>query len=205
MDAGERLVGRHGVDGVTLRDIALLAEQANSNVIQYHFKDKSGLIGAILEDRIQRRENLRCKRLEALKAAGKGNDPRALLAILWLPTLAFRDENGEYLFCRFVLQCMLQADFAAQYPLYERYDAFSRRTKAKEGDHKGLSELMALLRTHYKKLPPEVFSRRLMALSLMFISCAVEFDNARAQGPKDAELDAEPILDMAIAAMAAPT
>jgi AcrR family transcriptional regulator len=50
IDTGEKLFGQHGFDGISLREIAVAAGQANSNVVQYHFTNKNGLIMAISED-----------------------------------------------------------------------------------------------------------------------------------------------------------
>jgi len=192
IDAGERLVSRWGVEGVALREIASLAGQSNSNVVQYHFGDKKGLIQAIFEDRVGQLESLRSEGLEALKAAGRPHDARELLSLLWLPSLSFRDEEGGYVFCRFQLQCWLQPEYMSHSPVGERYQGSV------------LAEIVVLLREHYRAVPAELFSRRLAALSLMFISCAVEFDSARTQMSGEAEFDAGPLLDMAVVALAAP-
>jgi AcrR family transcriptional regulator len=192
IEAGERLVSRSGVEGVALREIAALAGQSNSNVVQYHFGDKKGLIQAIFEDRVGRLETLRSEGLAALKAAGLGRDARALLSLLWLPSLTFRDDEGSYVFCRFQLQCWLQPEYMSHSPVGERYQGSV------------LAEIVALLREHYRTAPADLFSRRLAALSLMFISCAVEFDSARTQAPGEAEFDAGLLLDMAVTALAAP-
>jgi AcrR family transcriptional regulator len=192
MKAAEQLVSRRGVEGVTLREIAVLAGQANSNVVQYHFKDKQGLIDSILDDRMRRREKMRHDRLEALKALGKQGDPRELLAILWLPTLIFRDEGGDYVFCRFLLQCWLQPDILNHHPITERYGGSA------------LVEIVQQLRASCRDVPPDLFDRRLSALSLMFISCVVEFNNTGEHRRKNAEFDAGPLLDMAVVALSAP-
>jgi AcrR family transcriptional regulator len=191
MDAAERLVSRRGVEGVTLREIAVLAGQANSNVVQYHFKDKRGLIQAVVDDRMRRREKMRHEGLAALKALGKETDPRELLAILWLPSLIFRDESGDYVFCRFLLQCWLQPDILDHNPIVERYEGSA------------LVEIVQLLRKSCRDVPPKVFDRRLSALSLMFISCVVEFNNTGEHRLRNAEFDPAPLLDMAVVALAA--
>ena len=48
LDAAERLFGRHGVDAVSLREIAVAAGSSNHFVVQYHFGDKARLIREIL-------------------------------------------------------------------------------------------------------------------------------------------------------------
>jgi AcrR family transcriptional regulator len=197
MDVGEVIIGRHGVEGVTLREIGLLAGQSNSNVVQYHFENKEGLISAILEDRVKRRETMRAEQLEGLKAQGLHDDPRRLLEILWLPSLSFRDKHGNHAFCRFMLQCRLHPECAARHPHDERFEGSV------------LIEIMQLFRKNFPHLPKEVFSQRFSALTLMFVSSVVEFDNfrqANGQGARGRGEDFDPrqIVDMAIAAFSAP-
>ena len=45
--AAERLFALHGIDGVSLRQIASEAGSANNSAVHYHFGSKEGLIGAI--------------------------------------------------------------------------------------------------------------------------------------------------------------
>jgi AcrR family transcriptional regulator len=202
MDAGEQLIGRHGFDGVTLRDIAQLAGQANSSVVQYHFKDKAGLIEAILDDRMQRREVLRKGCLDSLKAEGKENNPHLLLESLWAPSLAFKDEAGAHVFCHFALQCLLRADFHVRYPAHEVFETW-RTARGRKANNSVLAEVMELLQRYYAGIPLRVLSRRLSALSLMFISNVVEFDNTRPKSRVGTKFDLKPLLDMAIVALSA--
>ncbi len=43
------LFAKHGVDGVSLRQIVSAAGQANPSAVHYHFQNKDGLISAVLE------------------------------------------------------------------------------------------------------------------------------------------------------------
>jgi AcrR family transcriptional regulator len=203
MDAGEHLIGRHGFDGVTLRDISELAGQSNSSVVQYHFKDKSGLIEAILEDRMRRRESLRKERLDALKTDGELSDPRRLLEAVWLPSLAFRDESGRYVSCHFALQCLLRTDFHERYPTYEVFEIW-RKPRRSTASNTALAEVLKHLQRPYAGIPLSVLARRLAALSLMFISNVVEFDNTPPKIRDAAKFDPKPFIDMAICALSAP-
>ena len=45
--AAEQLMARQGIDGVDLKDIQLAAGQRNRSAINYHFKDRTGLVRAI--------------------------------------------------------------------------------------------------------------------------------------------------------------
>jgi AcrR family transcriptional regulator len=49
IDAAEALFAEHGVDNVTMLDIARAAGQGNRNAPQYHFGDKAGIINAVLD------------------------------------------------------------------------------------------------------------------------------------------------------------
>jgi AcrR family transcriptional regulator len=188
VDAGEFLIGRRGIDGVTLNEIAELAGQPNSNVLQYHFRDKAGLIDAILEDRTRRVEALRLERLSALRASDKQIEARELLAALWMPTLTFKDQSNDHVFCRFLLQINLHPQFAP----HER------------GYSPLLVEIVTLLRDIYKQVPQQVFARRLFELTLMFIACAVELDNSFQSEWVDFRFDPESVIDMAVVALSAP-
>src|SRR5262245_26473913 len=73
IDVAEQLFSRLGIDAVSLREIATAAGQANSNVVQYHFQDKEGLVRAILLERANRIDAMRLTRLQALTASGKAD------------------------------------------------------------------------------------------------------------------------------------
>jgi AcrR family transcriptional regulator len=203
MDAGEQLIGRHGFDGVTLRDISELAGQANSSVVQYHFKDKSGLVEAILADRMRRRERLRKERFEALRVAGELSDPRRLVEAVWQPLLAFQDEAGRYVFCHFALQCLLRTDFHERYPAYEVFEIWHKPRRS-TASNSVLAEVLKCLQRHYVSTPLPVLARRLSALSLMFITNVVAFDNTPPKIRDAAKFGPKPFVDMAICALAAP-
>jgi AcrR family transcriptional regulator len=52
--AAERLFADHGVDGVSLRQIATAAGSANNSVVRYHFGSKEQLVQAVFEYRLPR-------------------------------------------------------------------------------------------------------------------------------------------------------
>lgn len=200
---GESLFGRHGIDGISLREIAAAADQANSNVVQYHFKDKAGLVSAILENRVPRMEALRAQCLRRLTADMQ--TPRELLKIQWLPTMAIRDPEGNHPFCRFLLQYMLQPN-VAQHPIAKLYAGSDWQGTIAGKDLSTLVKAMRLLRLHYEHLPRATFIRRISALSVMFLASVVEHDNVRLLGKRgvSSEFDIDPVLDMAIGALSAP-
>lgn len=192
MDVAEILIARHGVEGVSLRDIGLLAGQANSNVIQYHFESKIGLVFAILEDRNNKRESMRMSMLEELRSRNDISNPRKLIEILWIPSLKFICPEGSHIYCHFLMQCRLHPEF-------------SKRQKHDErGDNSILIEVISLLRNIFNEIPEDIFRLRLAALTMMFVSSVVEHDKGREVNADIREFDIEPYLDIAIAALAAP-
>lgn len=207
IDTGERLFGQHGFDGISLREIATAAGQNNSNVVQYHFKDKSGLVSAILENRVYRLETLRSDMLQKLQESHSISAVE-LLRILWQPSMTIRDDADNHTFCRFLLQYMIQPHIA-QHPLARLYNApvepVKKRGKAAEGEQNlpCLIKTTRMLRDLYVRLPEPILNLRMSALSMMFLASVVEHDNALQTGKRGAstEFNIEPILSMSIAAL----
>jgi AcrR family transcriptional regulator len=202
MTTGEQLFGRFGIDAVSLREIGAAAGQTNSSVVQYHFNDKRGLVIAIINDRLARLETVRHEHLDRLSTS-TAPDPRELLRVLWAPMTSIRGPNGEHPFCRFLLQYVLQP----QGPEHPARDPVAyRRSRRVPAELPQLGRLRRLLRSRYTQLSESAYGVRLTAVGLMFLSTIVEHDNARLLAPagKFAEFDLELILDLAIAAMAAP-
>ncbi|CAN7600778.1 hypothetical protein LJR219_004552 [Phenylobacterium sp. LjRoot219] len=98
--AGERLIGLHGLDGVTLRQLSLEAGTGNNYAVQYHFGDLPGLVDAILAQRMPEVERMRGRLLAQLRAQGALDLPGLVRALL-LPPLELYDEAGERSYARF--------------------------------------------------------------------------------------------------------
>jgi AcrR family transcriptional regulator len=203
IDVSEELFGLYGLDGISLREIAASAGQANANAVQYHFKDKRGLIQAILKDRMLRRETLRREMLLRLVAENKQTNPRDLFAAMILPTLAFHNERSGHVFCRFLLQCYIHPDSGYD-DTEELYEALLNARKANEkGEQLAIVQITDLMQAQFEDMPPHVLMSRLKAAHLMFMASVVEFDNAQKAGKRRGEFDAAPILDMSVAALSA--
>lgn len=201
IEAAEWLFAQHGIDGISLREIAVAAGQANKNVVQYHFKDKAGLIVAILTDRAKRADLLRLERLQNLNP----KDPlyaRELLKVLWLPLMAIRGSDGSHTFCRFLLQLLLQPH-SARHPLVRFDSARIGDERVKLSGLLGAVQQFGMLYTH---LPKAVMVRRMLTLNMMFLAAVVEYDNAQRLDSNDPpqEFDADSIFDMCMAALAVP-
>lgn len=202
IETAQRLFGQHGLDGISLREIAAAAGQANSNAVQYHFNDKAGLIRAILDHHVSDFETLRKAQLDALPRA-KSQRVRALLKILWLPGMSVVADDGSHPYCRFLLQYMIHPH-NVPHPVVQFYTVAATAREQPALEH--LMKATRMLRELYATLPPSVLDRRIATLTMMFLATVVEHDNRRLFGKRkqSTPFDAEPVLDMAIAALGAP-
>jgi AcrR family transcriptional regulator len=101
--AAERLIAERGID-VPLRDIAVAAGQRNNSAVHYYFGSRDGLIQAVLE---RRQDPLEARRLTLLaehEAAGRADEPRALVELLVAPMLHVPYEDGATHYARFLEQ-----------------------------------------------------------------------------------------------------
>src|SRR4030081_3050863 len=71
--AAERLFARHGIEGVSLRQIGAAAGNGNNSAVQYHFGSKDQLIQAIFAARLPRLH----ERRKLLIAERRPNDLRS--------------------------------------------------------------------------------------------------------------------------------
>ncbi|HET6788217.1 MAG TPA: helix-turn-helix domain-containing protein, partial [Aquabacterium sp.] len=49
VEAALSLFARHGIEAVSIRQITLAAGQSNESAVHYHFRNKAGLIAAVLD------------------------------------------------------------------------------------------------------------------------------------------------------------
>lgn len=101
--AAEALFASHGIDAVSLREINRLAGARNATALQYHFRDRDGLLRAVLAKHGRDVEIRRHALLDAYEAAGRDDTPadlRALAGALVRPLaakLADPDGGPQYL------------------------------------------------------------------------------------------------------------
>jgi AcrR family transcriptional regulator len=99
ISAAESLFARHGIDGVSLREINRAAGQSNTGAVQYHFGDRDGLVRALIDKHRRDSEPRRHALLDQYEEAGE-DDIRALAAALVSPLaakLADSDGGRDYL------------------------------------------------------------------------------------------------------------
>jgi AcrR family transcriptional regulator len=99
ISAAESLFAAHGIDGVSLREINRVAGAKNASALQYHFRDRDGLLRALMAKHRRDVEARRHAMLDAYEADGR-DDLRALAGALVRPMaakLADTDGGPEYL------------------------------------------------------------------------------------------------------------
>lgn len=90
--AAERLFARHGIDGVSLRQIAAEAGSGNNSAVHYHFGSKHGLIAAIFRYRLP--QIIRERRLLATRC--DPDDLRSRFEAHFLPVLSMADATDNH-------------------------------------------------------------------------------------------------------------
>jgi AcrR family transcriptional regulator len=99
ISAAEQLFAQHGIEGISLREINRAAGARNGSALQYHFRDRNGLLKAVMAKHHRDVEARRHAMLDAYEADGR-DDVRALAGALVRPLAAkLADEDGgvEYL------------------------------------------------------------------------------------------------------------
>lgn len=96
--AAEELYGGQGIDAVSLREIQRASGVKNVNALQYHFKDRAGLLNALLDKHDRDIEQRRHALLDRYEAVG-APDIRALAEALVLPLAAKLDDGGGDYLC----------------------------------------------------------------------------------------------------------
>lgn len=89
--AAERLFAEHGIDAVSLREINREAGARNAIAVQYHFRDRAGIVRAVLDKHRPAIEAARHAALDRIEAEG-ATDLRALAAALVRPEAAELDD-----------------------------------------------------------------------------------------------------------------
>lgn len=112
LEAAEVLFGRHGIAGVSLRQIQLAAGSGNKFAVQYHFGSPAGLVQALLAKRMPAVDALQADLLTKLEAQGRLGDCRALLDIFLRPLVDQRNAAGERSYARFIAALLRDGDGA---------------------------------------------------------------------------------------------
>lgn len=106
----ERLFAKHGIDGVSLREILDEAGQRNKSAAQYHFGGKDGLVIALANYRSGALNERRMALLDEIEATGQQGDVRSLATTIVYPLAELLDER-ENNFLGFLARYYLDRPF----------------------------------------------------------------------------------------------
>ncbi|MDB6061174.1 MAG: TetR/AcrR family transcriptional regulator [Verrucomicrobiaceae bacterium] len=109
MLTAERLFGKRGVDGVSIRQLLMAAGQRNKSAVQHYFGSKQGLVEAVYEMRMPALDRARRQALEVLSTTERGNYKK-LLAALFLPLLSVMDDQALEAYSEFNLRTLHLAE-----------------------------------------------------------------------------------------------
>ena len=186
LDTAERLFAQQGINGASMREIALAANQRNNGVTQYHFGDKAGLVRAVFE---RRAATVNARRLELLADVGKEHDAAVVdLVRVYVVPLGEEVQKGNW-----------------YVPFLSRLQAEGRRDEmlrpVPDEVNTGFERVRReLRRVHLASLPPELFRNRLQ-LAVNFAIDALADQQARLAAAETRVLPIESFVDDLIAAI----
>ena len=96
MRAMERLCAQHGVENVTVRAVVEAAGQKNESALQYHFKNREGLIHAIHKSRFVQTQEKRRELLTRCLAKNSTPSVRELCKLMVDPTFQLCRTDAGY-------------------------------------------------------------------------------------------------------------
>lgn len=192
----ERLFGQHGIEGVSLRQIAQEAGHANPNVVKYHFETKGNLLHTLMLWRVSLMEPRRAAMLQQAETEGRLHDVDTLLRIVYLPHLDLADEDGQHPY----------AHFMSQYQVQMRPMGITHPYDQPEDPIPALRQTLELIEHRLFFLPIDIAQMRNRSCSIMFLQNLTFYDSSvRAGTAMPPLLDwLEDVLAMMCGAMLAP-
>lgn len=169
INVAERLFAEHGVDTVSLNQIAKAANQRNSMVIQYHFGSKTALLQAIVERRMQEVNEQRLELLSRVDGSNRLIDLRRVAEAMVLPFAEHLSHVGGSYYVRLVAQ--LYSD-----PRLE----FFKLIKGK--NNSGMREAGRVTREILSEMPRDTVKHRLALITSLIFSAFADREKLRAAG-----------------------
>src|SRR3954452_21436671 len=165
----EQLYADHGLDAVSLRQIAEAAGQKNHAVVQYHFGTKEQLLRAIVHYRTEAAQDERRLALDALERDGRQYDVRGLLDAAFVPLVRSQPPDSNYLRFVVALQPVVLNDIWIE--IGDQHGSTSRRI------NKYLDEAL-------EHVPPKLRRARIDRAFDMMLRALAEHFGARSSGRK---------------------
>lgn len=192
IEHAEQLFAEHGIEAVSLRQVALAAGQRNHSVVPYHFGSKEGLVSAIFEWRMRHISDRRESLLGALGGEARLDDRRALVEAFVIPLAAALSADPPSYYARFNEQVLsaLPLDFTGVLDHPEE-DTAALRT---------LARTYALLRDSLDELPEALRMERVALMARFVVHALADFEREAAAGratAADLERQVEQLVSLA--------
>lgn len=183
--AAEQLFAERGIEGVSLREINAAAGMRNATALQYHFRDRYGLVRAVLLKHTPAVDAERHRLLDDYERTGV-DDLRALAAALVRPSAAkLRDPDGGRSYLRIHAEVLHRGEFA---------DVDDRRRSSLDSIHRWRALVAPML--------PEVAVRRLHHRFTAMRVSATELSRRAAATPRrDDQLFVSHLTDLVAAVL----
>jgi len=193
LDVAEELWGRRGMEGASLREIAAAAGQRNNSAVRYHFRDKAGLVEALLADRMGRVEAIRAERIAAHKPLER-QSPETLLRLMWQPMLDLAPQGSPHALIRFMLAFLIGST-GYNHPLVARLE-----------EHPASDSILRALHGCLPHLSREQFEYRMGLVVMMFWAAVSQHDQAVAAANLlwSSRFSLDETIKLSVAALAAP-
>ncbi|WP_280762846.1 TetR/AcrR family transcriptional regulator [Prescottella agglutinans] len=194
IEVAERMFAEHGIDGVSMRDVAAAAGQKNNSAVQYHFGGREGLVLEVFRRRMREINTTRVAFLERLDEDGRGHDVRGLVEAVVVPLADYlRTAGTDSYYAQFIARVSPSVDMVNS--------DLSEVTEASR-------EVAARLIRALDHLPRRVAAIRVDLMLNMAVSALAVFEQRRNSGNPlvDANFDetVRHLVDMSVGALKAP-
>jgi AcrR family transcriptional regulator len=193
IQAAESLMVEKGPENVTVRDIVRGAGQKNESALQYHFKNRDGLIIALQSQRIKQLDERRSALIAEALLIYPEPDIRTTCAILvQAPFLLCREDRDFRQYLGVFGQRLIASGLAVSQVLSKQRSS-------------SLTQLYKILRVSLGQLDNDLFHFRLEAMSsLVLLSLSRRASDGGSFRGKRAELFISNLTDLMVAILSAP-
>lgn len=166
LDVAEELFAARGLDSVSLREIAAAAGQRNNSAVRYHFRDKDGLIDALIHDRIGKVEAMRQALIDGVGGDLSSSSAAELIRMMWQPLLGMEGDQGTHRFLRLLLAYQVQTG-GQRHPISDDPE-----------HHTASASIMFALNQRFSHLSRRQFGYRFGLTAMMFWSAVAMHHHA---------------------------
>lgn len=165
LDSAELLIGKHGYEGISLRQISVAAGSANHSAVHYYFKNKDGLIKEIIRRRSISIDARRKELMEKMRQKGFEKDTRTIMEVLLRPIADEKNVSDKCSYAAFLLALRVFNDISHWRTISES-PVITRK-------------LYELLQESLPDIPKEIVEIRFLAAFTLFLISVVDWDQTK--------------------------